>query len=260
MAWLNFYLLRKIMLVKLFIFHLIVRFVVIMMFFVVVVFLLWWICWLWMVFGLGVVVFLLWWICWLWMVDGLVVGGLWMVGRRWVVWVMLLLSWESRPIKIRGKSERIILSCWFWNILIVISITTWRDSKAREAADRDNMLVRIFLVVSMMVFFWWVAWLMVMFWLRVIYWLRFWMISWFWFVHRFWFWMVYWDSWLMIALNWWISLLMVVSTRSRESIKLSLKKCKVIMFWFFFRLWFQRSSLNRYQHCSCEELASHYKK
>ena len=167
--------------------------------------------------------------------------------------MVLFFCWESRPIKIRGKSERIILSCWFWNILVVISITTWRNSKAREPADRDNMLVRIFLVVSMMVVFWWVAWF------RVIYWLRFWMIDWFWMVHRFRFWVVYWSCWLMIALSWWISWLMVVST-SGESIELSLKKCKVIMFWFFFGLWLQRKSLNRYQHCSCEELASHYKK
>ena len=78
MAWLNFYLLGKIMLVKLFIFHLVVRFVVIVMFFVVVVFFLWWICWLWNFISGDM--------------RGMV-SRLWMVGRLWVVWVMLFLWW-----------------------------------------------------------------------------------------------------------------------------------------------------------------------
>ena len=268
MAWLNLYIFNEINLVEAFISHLIVRLVVTMMFFVVN-----WlrmvVSWLWSM------------VSWLWdMISGLRD----MIGRLWVVWVMLFLWWVgmsmmmffflcsvNRPIKIRGKTERIILSSCFWDIVILI--TTWRNTKARESTDGDNMLIRIFLVVvivmvivvvSMMIVIWWIAWFRV-----VIYWFRFWMVNRFrfWMVNRFRFWMVYrlrswmvgW-CWLMIAGSWWmISWLMVVST-SRESCKLSRKKCKVIMFWFFFGLWLQRKSLNRYQHCSCEELASHYKK
>ena len=269
MAWLNLYIFNEINLVEAFISHLIVRLVVTMMFFVVN-----WlrmvVSWLWSM------------VSWLWdMISGLRD----MIGRLWVVWVMLFLWWVgmsmmmffflcsvNRPIKIRGKTERIILSSCFWDIVILI--TTWRNTKARESTDGDNMLIRIFLVVvivmvivvvSMMIVIWWIAWLRVViywfwFWM-VIYWLRFWMVNRFrfWMVYRLRSWMVGW-CWLMIAGSWWmISWLMVVST-SRESCKLSRKKCKVIMFWFFFGLWLQRKSLNRYQHCSCEELASHYKK
>ena len=73
MAWLNLHLLDEIIFVKLFIFHLIVRFVVIVMFFVVVV------------------VFFLRWICWFRnFISGDMRG---MVSRLWVVWVMLFLWW-----------------------------------------------------------------------------------------------------------------------------------------------------------------------
>ena len=262
MAWLNLYIFNEINLVEAFISHLIVRLVVIMMFFMVVMFLFWWICWFWSM------------VSWLWnMVSWLrmVVSWLWdMIGRLWVVWVMLFLWWVgmsmmmlfflccvNRPIKIGGKTERIILSSCFWDIVILI--TTWRNTKARESTYGDNMLIRIFLVVvivmvivvvSMMIVLWWIAWLRV-----VIYWLRFWVIYWFrfWMVYRLRFWMVGW-CWLMVAWSWWMIAWSwwVISSMMGGLIKECLLLREVVK-----NIWLKLSSFSCNQNCCGENLSSH---
>ena len=161
-------------------------------------------------------------------------------------------------------------------VLVLVSVATWGDTEAREATNWDFVLIRILvavfffmLLLVMVVFllwFWWVSWGCwlvhwfgwvrrfgrLMHWLWWVSWLG-WLVVWFWWIRRrrvtWWSWLVDWLSWRMVS-------------NGGEGIELSLKSCKVRIWvrdWFWFdRFWLQ--GLHSNQQCSCEELASHYKK
>ena len=127
-----------------------------------------------------------------------------------------------------------------------------------------RVLVVVFVLMLLLFMLRWVAWLWFVWlvhWLGRVAWLRF-----VWLVH--WLGWIAWQSWL-VGWLWWVRrgmeawksrFVYLVIPTGWEGCELSVKSCKICV---WVRLWLDRfwlESLHSNQQCSCEELASHYKK